>query len=177
MSLRADWAAQTVRAVVVKNTDGASAAPALTQTPLTTYDIPLATGTITTGGAISLTDAREFVHMPTALIYRRQGGSATDWSVAGSTNYAPGETIKQLGNVNVSYSSGTGTAVVTFPVAFAQIPHPQLTVYNAGSSTRRKILATVEAISATQLTIRVYVTDESTGSSDVNVFWEAVGQP
>lgn len=177
VNLRADWAAQTVRAVVVKNTDGTSAAPALVQTALTTWDIPLATGTITTGGSISLTDARSFIRMPTALVYRRQGGSATDWSVAGTTNYTPGETIVQLGIQSVNYSGGTGTAVVTFGTAFSQVPHPQLTTYNAASSTKRKILSTVEAVTTTTLTIRIYLTDESTGSSSVDVFWRCEGQP
>lgn len=50
--LRADWAAQTVRAVVVLNTDGVADPPALTQTSGTTYEINLATFTITTGGEI-----------------------------------------------------------------------------------------------------------------------------
>lgn len=174
--LRASWAAQTVRATVIKNTDGTSAAPAATQTALTTYDITLATGTITTGGAITLTDARTFIRIPTALLYRRQGGSATDWTTAGTTNFTPGETIVQAGVVNVSYSSGTGTATVTFPTAFSQKPLIQLTVYNAASSTKRKILATVESVSTTQLVIRTYLTDEGTGSSSVDVGWEAMGQ-
>ena len=58
--LRASWAAQTVRAVVVLNTDGVAAIPALTQTSGTTYEISLATFTITTGGAITLTDTRSY---------------------------------------------------------------------------------------------------------------------
>ena len=49
---RADWAAQTVRAVVVLNTDGVADPPALTQTSGTTYEINLATFTITTEGEI-----------------------------------------------------------------------------------------------------------------------------
>lgn len=176
VNLRADWAAQTVRTVVVKNTDGTSTAPALTQTPGTTYDIPLATGTITTGGTIALTDARSFVRMPTALVYRRQGGSLTDWMSAGTTNYTPGETIIQCGIVNVTYTSGTGTGAVTFGTAFAQPPHVQLTTYNAASSTKRKILASVESATASVLTIRTYLTDEGTGSSSVEIFWLAIGQ-
>ena len=47
--LRKGWTAQTVRAAIVMNTDGNSAAPALTQTDGTTWEISLATGTITTG--------------------------------------------------------------------------------------------------------------------------------
>src|SRR5512139_978715 len=58
--LRASWSAQTVRLVAVRNTDGVAAIPALTQTPGTTYEISLATGTITTGGVITLTDDRSY---------------------------------------------------------------------------------------------------------------------
>jgi hypothetical protein len=176
VNLRVDWSAQTVRAVVVKNTDGTSGIPALTQVALTTWEIPLATGTITTGGAISLTDARSFVRMPTALLYRRQGGSATDWSSAGTTNYTPGEVIRQAGVVNVSFASGTGTQAVTFPVAFSQIPIiTGLVVNNAASSTKRKLNATIESLSASTLTIRVYLTDGSTSSSSADVHWSAEG--
>jgi hypothetical protein len=174
VNLRVVWSTQTVRAVVVKNTDGTSSTPALTQTAGTTWDIPLATGTITTGGAITLTDARDYCHFGAALVYRRQGGGA-DWTTPGPTNYTPGGTKWQPGSVTVTYTSGTGTASVTFPSAFGQVPHVQLTVYNAGSSTKRKILATVESVTTTTLVIRVYLTDESTGSSTVDVFWEAIG--
>lgn len=173
--LRASWAAQTVRVTVVKNTDGTSAAPAATQTAGTTWDITLATGTITTGGSISLTDAREFLHMPTALVHRRQGGSATDWATAGTTNYTPGEAFVQVGAVSVSFTSGTGSQAVTFPVAFSGIPVVLLTVDNAASSTKRKLLATIETVSASSLTIRIYMTDESTSSSSATVYWLAVG--
>lgn len=173
--LRVNWAAQTVRATVVKNTDGTSAAPAVTQSAGTTWDITLATGTITTGGSISLTDAREFCHVPTALVYRRQGGSSSDWSTAGTTNYTPGETWRELGVVAVSFTSGTGTATVTFPVAFAQPPVVSLTVHNGGSSTKRKLNATIESVSASQLVVRVYLTDGSTSSSSADVHWTAEG--
>jgi len=50
--LRADWSAQTVRIAVVLNTDGVADIPALTQNSGTTYEISLATFTITTGGVI-----------------------------------------------------------------------------------------------------------------------------
>lgn len=175
VSLRADWAAQTVRAVIIKNADNTAAPPGLTQTALTTFDIPLVTGTITTGGSVSLTDARTFVRMPTALIARRQGGSSSDWSIAGSSNYTPGETIRQMGAIQVTYSSGSGTATVTFPTPFSAPPHIQLTTFNNVSSTRRKILATVESVTATTLVIRTYLTDESTTSSNVDIYWMAIG--
>lgn len=58
--LRASWAAQTVRITRIAGTEGAGA-PSLTQSAGTTWDIPLATVSITTGGVITVTDAREFL--------------------------------------------------------------------------------------------------------------------
>ncbi len=176
--LRVNWTAQTVRVVVVKHTDGTSAAPNVTQVAGTTWDITLAVGQVTTGGTVSVTDAREFLHMPTALVYRRQGGSASDWSSAGTTNYTPGEALVQEGVINVSFSSGTGTATITFPQAYAAPPHVSgLVINNASSSTKRKLNVTVESVSATQLVVRVYLTDGSTSSSSADVHWEVVGTP
>jgi hypothetical protein len=57
--LRASWAAQTVRITRIAGVENDDA-PALTQTPGTTYDIPLAQVSITTGGVITITDERVF---------------------------------------------------------------------------------------------------------------------
>lgn len=65
--LRANWAAQTVRVALVSSTDGVAAIPAVTQTPGTTYEITLATLTITTLGAITVTDARSYLHYTTRV--------------------------------------------------------------------------------------------------------------
>lgn len=58
--LRASWAGQTVRITRVAGVEG-SGAPALTQSAGVTWDMPLATVQITTGGVITITDAREYV--------------------------------------------------------------------------------------------------------------------
>ena len=60
--LRVSWTAQTVRIVRVAGTEG-GAAPALTQTPGTTYEISLAQASITTGGVITVTDERAFLQV------------------------------------------------------------------------------------------------------------------
>lgn len=57
---RVNWSAQTVRVVRVAGTEGAGA-PSLTQTPSTTWEIPIARASITTGGTITVTDTREFI--------------------------------------------------------------------------------------------------------------------
>lgn len=60
--LRCDWAAQTIRITRIEGVEGGGV-PALTQSPAPDgtgiYDIPLATLAITTGGVITVTDARE----------------------------------------------------------------------------------------------------------------------
>lgn len=58
--LRVNWAAQTVRVTRIGGAEGGGA-PNLVQTPGTTYDIPLAQVSITTGGVVSVTDQRVFL--------------------------------------------------------------------------------------------------------------------
>lgn len=78
--LRASWAAQTVRVDVVRNSDGVAGLPAATQTPGTTYEAVLATGTITTGGVVTLTDTRGFIAMATEVIGAMFNANAADAS-------------------------------------------------------------------------------------------------
>ena len=58
--LRKSWSSQTVRITRIAGTEG-GAAPAMTQVAGTTWDVPLATVSITTGGVITVTDAREYL--------------------------------------------------------------------------------------------------------------------
>ncbi len=53
-------------------------------------------------------------------VIRRQGGSATDWSSAGTTSYTPAMVRMQAGTFSVPASSSP--TAVTFPVAFSQPP-------------------------------------------------------
>ncbi|MBK9711568.1 MAG: hypothetical protein IPO81_09630 [Kouleothrix sp.] len=177
VNLRVDWSAQTTRAYVNRNTDGTSAIPALVQTPSTTFDIPLATGTITTAGVVTLTDVRDFCHYPTALVYRRQGASAADWSQPGTTNYTPGEALIQCGSATVTWSSSSTSNLltITFPQTFTQPPIVLLTCFGNGSSTGSRVNFSVETVAAGSCTVRGYLTDESTSSSPRIVFWVAIG--
>jgi hypothetical protein len=58
--LRKSWAAQTVRLLLIAGAEGGSE-PALVQTPGVTWDIPIASISITTGGVITATDQRELL--------------------------------------------------------------------------------------------------------------------
>ena len=59
--LRVDWSAQTVRITRVAGSEGSGTPPALTQSVGTTWDVPLAQVSITTGGVITVTDEREWL--------------------------------------------------------------------------------------------------------------------
>lgn len=60
--LRASWAAGTVRVTLVESADGVAAIPALTQVAGTTWDIPLAQGTITVGDVVTIaSDDRKYI--------------------------------------------------------------------------------------------------------------------
>lgn len=64
--LRSDWTAQTVRVTRIAGTEGGGA-PAITQTDGNTWDLKLCQVSISTGGAISLTDERAYCHYATKV--------------------------------------------------------------------------------------------------------------
>ena len=69
---RCSWSAQTVRLVDISSADGTATIPAMTQTPGTTYDIPICSFTKSTGGVIaSLADNREFAGQPADIFEMR----------------------------------------------------------------------------------------------------------
>lgn len=80
---RANWSAQTVRLVEISSADGTATIPSLTQTPGTTYDLPICSYTVTTGGVIgSFLDTRTFSRTPMTVVKRKSAdetvnGSAT----------------------------------------------------------------------------------------------------
>lgn len=59
--LEVNWTAQLVRIACVAGVEGAGA-PALTQNAGVTWQVSLAQASITTGGVITVTDEREFIH-------------------------------------------------------------------------------------------------------------------
>lgn len=78
--LRADYVAHTVRIALISSADGVSAFPALTQTAGVTWEISLATLSVTTTGVITVTDARSFAHFSTML----NGSSVDNGSINGT---------------------------------------------------------------------------------------------
>lgn len=141
--LRADWAAKTTRITLLSSPDGTATLPAIIQNIGTTYDLELVNITITTGGVITLTDARIMARIPGKVtradsqvipgsaagdrlldMPARQGGSATAWQTAGSTDYSLATRVKvQAGTKNWSGGSATsGSLAVTLPDALAYAP-------------------------------------------------------
>jgi len=54
IALRASWVAQTVRLVLIVNTDGVAAYPTLTHTPGVIWELPIAAGSVTVGGVVNV---------------------------------------------------------------------------------------------------------------------------
>lgn len=272
--LRVNHAAQTVRAFTVRNTDGVAALPALTQSAGTTWEISLASFTITTGGAITLTDTRKYVKFSTKIYgdqldsavadgvtleisgsalrikdggvstakladlavnnaklaanavsaskiqdgevsgvklaansvsaskiqdgevsnvklaanavgtsniandavtdakigvrvpkaSYRQGGSATDWSIAGTVTQTVDDVLHQCGALDPGGSSGN----VTFPVAFSNVP-----IIFIGSRTSG-VIYRVSAVSTTTFNW-IRILHDGTAATIGEFFWLAIG--
>jgi hypothetical protein len=117
--LRANWAARTVRLARLAGTDGSPTPPVLTQVAGTTWEIAIAQATVTPLGIFPSSLNTAIARSPGWVPLLRQGGSATQWGVTGTTNYTPAEAwIIQTG---VKTASGT-TLIVTYPTPFATSP-------------------------------------------------------
>jgi len=120
--------------------------------------------------------------------YRRQGGSASNWNAAGTTNYTPSGGIRMQGGVvNVSQAltlvagSVYGfTATITFPQAYSAIPNCIANHINGNVAALGGCLISVNvySVSTTALTILVQVfSPGSTGAYTINadLSWFATG--
>jgi hypothetical protein len=65
--LRANYAARTVRITLLSSDDGVAVVPDPVQIEGTTWDLSLCTLTITTGGVMTKTDTRQFLHFATKV--------------------------------------------------------------------------------------------------------------
>lgn len=108
--------------------------------------------------------------------YRRQGGSATDWSVDGITNRTPTTVRMQSGVRGCTMTLGNreGTAGITFPAAFSDVPIVYATV--SAPSSGLHFLATVNTVTATTAQFSVYLAEDGTTyGGDVSINWLAIG--
>ena len=104
--LRYSWSAQTVRITRIAGTEGSGSAPAMTQTANTTWDIPIANVSITTGGVCTVSDQRTYCKHPgvygwlqqantwvgnqtitgTLIATQHQVDSSNYWTLSGGVN-------------------------------------------------------------------------------------------
>lgn len=80
--LRKDWTLQTIRVFRIAGVEGGGA-PALVQTDGVTWDMPLIQVSVTTGGAYTITDERQFIPTPGLVLEGSNTSEATTTSVAG----------------------------------------------------------------------------------------------
>lgn len=109
--------------------------------------------------------------------YRRQGGSATDWSSIGTNPYTPGAVRMQGGSIRVSVGGGvrSGQTVVTFPVAFSYAPFIVFGILYATGAISGDVFVP-EAQSPTASGFTCVMRRTSTGAAvDFDVYWLAIG--
>ena len=170
--LRADWASYTVRITRIAGDEG-GAAPAITQTPGTTYDIKLARVSITTGEVITVTDERTWAIMASGggTIYR-QGGSAVQWSSPGSSNYNEATWKECCGSIQWSGSDTSGTVVVTLPITYKDYPIAFCNLVAGGPVI--SIVAYINSYATNSITIAWKDIDATTRTL-LTFFWMALG--
>jgi hypothetical protein len=171
--------------------------PDKTQVTNSVWDIDLCSLTITTGGVITLTDLRVFLHYPTKVagsqlddktvnddkigfripkLTKRQGGSSAAWGNPGTTNFTPFEVKQQIGSVQVSVATGAnaGTITITFPEAFGT---PPIVIANAASTGAQSesYVVTVRSVSTTTAELHVRDVLQQGLAALVTVNWFAIG--
>jgi hypothetical protein len=99
--LRKSWSAQTVRLTKIPGVEGAGA-PAITQTAGTTWDVPIAQVSITTGGVMTITDQREGIGVHTHAS-SLEGGQVPHTSLSSVTT----DQHHPIAHVHLSDGSGT----------------------------------------------------------------------
>lgn len=110
----------------------------------------------------------------------RQGGSATSWAGSGTTNYTSGLNVRvQTGVTQITLSEAYyGSALVTFPVAFSNVPITFVTV--AAVSTTPSMVApdfivSVSNPSASAVSILTRSANGTVVTGTITVNWLAIG--
>lgn len=123
--LRLDWTLQTTVLVAVRNTDGVNSTPALTQSTSTQWEIRLASFTITTGGVITVTDARTYAQFATNHV-KRDGDTMT-----GALALDPGGTTNAA--IELGSTAGASTPFIDFHSSGNNIDYDSRLVASGGS--------------------------------------------
>lgn len=164
--LQKSFSAKTIRIIDRQVAARATGLQSMTKTPGVTWEIPLATfQTNSSAQVTSIWDERQFSQIGSGVVDMRQGGSATIWSTAGTTNYVTGNMSIQCG----SCTFVTPNATVTFPKAFKYAPVVYLSHTSANCYS-----TSVQNLSATTFDARLYNTS-GTAIYGVTMYWIAVG--
>lgn len=174
---------------LISSADGTSTLPALTQSAGGVWQTSLAGLTITTGGAITVTDERNYLYFATKIataqldnpvlpLESRQGGDASNWITPGTTDYDI-SSITTRAEVGTFAKAMGGTGVVfqtiTFDTAFAQPPHVQCWATFPGA-TAPTVLAAAEPYNITTTGFDVAMQAIGSSSTDTHDFqWFAYG--
>lgn len=112
---------------------------------------------------------------PQSPIYQRQGGSASDWSTPGTTDYSVGATRVLAGATLVTILNGNtfGSSSVAFPVAYSQDP---LAISGLGDCPDRGVYSINTEATTTGLGLTAYRPGTS-GTVEVWVNWRVEGPP
>lgn len=199
--LRADWAGFNVSVHRIAGTDaGSPTAPAITQTPGTTYDIQLCQVLVNTAGAVTVTDERVWAagNANSLLAGAVTAGKIATGGVSATAqlandivddtkvgNRVPQFYRRQGGSATVWSTQGTtdytpttvrmqGGARVVASTATVTFPvaFSQAPLVLA-TSVQARTFAAVTAVSATQCTLSLWK-DDGTQVTDV-VYWLAIG--
>jgi len=109
----------------------------------------------------------------------RQGGSSTNWSQQGTTNYVPSDFKMEIGMgsvTSISTSTGTGlyygTTTITFPSAFSQAPFVMVMPFSGSYD-----LIRINAYGSSTTTANIQAVAHSSISFPGSPFaWIAIGQ-
>lgn len=154
IALRVDWAAQTVRAVRVPGTEGAGV-PSLTQSAGTTWEIPLAEVSITTGGVGTVTDRREWLTLvgdAAITAAKIADGAVTDTAFSGVLSASKGGTGVNNASRTLTINTNGGTIAFSSGGITLTIPATGTAVTEAGTQTLTNKTLTTPTISSTGFT-------------------------
>ncbi len=162
--LRADYAAQTVRLVLISGIEGGSV-PTVSQVAGVTWEVAIAEIWARTSGIFSVVDQRYFCRLSSGLLFFRTGGSNTNWSTPTPFGevHRPSHQTAQTGAYDWTFgATASGTVTITF-VPFDNAPAIFPVVASVTPSTAPVLLSCPTAgISAGSADIKWRTTDAST---------------
>jgi len=112
-----------------------------------------------------------------ARLVRRQGGHATNWSTAGSTDYTPTGVLMQCGSNSATIGAGfdEASSIVTFPVAFSGKPVVLVTEQYTDSTSSINTSYYIDVTSASAFQLYARLDAAAVSTVQVGYFWLAIG--